>query len=136
MNNKVVFLIWCGLFILCALLGFIPPVHGLVSVLLTLAAAAFFVPPWILFFRGMQRKDLSVLAVLRGISIASLVATLLFLVLFFMTAGTNETAGAYFYGLLAVFSAPMFCSQYWIFSLFLWACLFIASFSAIRKAKK
>ncbi len=136
MSNKTLFLIWGGLFILCAILGFIPPVYGLVSILLFLAAVAFFIPPWILFYRGKQKKDLSLLAVLRGISIASLVATLILLVLFFMTAGTNEAAGVFLYRILAVISAPMLCSQIWVGSLFVWACLFIASFSAIRKAKK
>ena len=136
MNNKTLFLIWGGLFILCALLGFIPPVSGFASVLLTLVSAAFFVPLWILFYRGKQQKDLGLLAALRGISIASLAATLIFLILFFMTAGTNEAGGIFLYGLLVVFSSPMVCSQFWIGSLFVWACLFFASFSAIRKAKK
>lgn len=136
MSNKGLFLIWGGLFILCAPLGFIPPVYGLVRVLLLLAAAAFFVPPWILFYRGKQQKDLELLAVLRGISMASLVTTLILFVLMLMTIGTNKAASEFLYGILVVLSAPMFCSQVWAGSLFVWACLFIASFSAIRKAKK
>ena len=136
MKNKTLFLIWGGLFILCAGLGFIPAVYGFARVLLVLAAIVFFIPPWILFYRGQQKKDPGLLALLRGISISSLVATLTLLILTIITAGTNATASDFFYVLLGVFSAPMFCSQGWVISLFLWACLFIASASALRKAKK
>ena len=132
MKNKVLFLIWGGLYILCALLGFIPAAEGLGKVLLILAAAAFFVPGWILFYRAKKNQDLSLLGALRWISLASLSATFLFLVLFFMCAGRETAAADVLYGFLILFSAPMMCAQYWIASLFLWACLLSASFSAIR----
>ena len=142
MGNKTLFVIWGGLFILCAILGFIPPVSGFGSFLLILAAVVFFVPPWILFYRGSKEKDLSLLAVLRGISITSLVTTLILLVLTILvtgaveTVGISEAASVFMYGVLAVLSTPMFCSQFWVGSLFVWACLFFASISAIQKLKK
>lgn len=136
MKNKTLFLIWGGLFILCALLGFIPTPEGLLKGLLIFAATVFFFPGWILYYRGQQKQDLSLLGLLRGISLVSLATTFLFLVLFFLSAGKETAASSLLYGFLVIFSAPMICSQYWIASLFLWACLLIASFSAIRKAKK
>ena len=136
MNNKTLFLIWGGLFILCAFLGFIPTVSGFARVLLILASVVFFVPSWILFFRGKQKKDCDLLALLLGISIASLVMTLVLLVLVIITAGSNPAASDFLYRILSIFSVPMFSSQIWFISLFLWACLLVASLSAIRQIKK
>ncbi len=136
MKNKTLFLIWGGLFILCALLGFIPAPEGLVKALLVLAAAIFFIPGWLLYYRGQKNRDLPLLRLLRGISLVSLCTTFLFLVLYFMTIGKNALGAALLYGFLIIFSAPMVCAQYWIGSLFLWACLLMACFSSIRKAKK
>lgn len=136
MKNKSLFLIWGGFYILCALLGFIPAAAGFLKVMLIAASLLFFVPAWILFYRGKQTQNLALLRVLRTLSLVSLGATLVFLVLFFMTAGKGTAASDLLYGFLILFSAPMVCSQYWITSLFLWACLLMASISAIMKIKK
>ncbi len=136
MNNKHLYGIWGFLFIICALLGFIPEPEGIVKILLMLTAAFFFIPGWFLYFRAVKNANLPVLESLRAISLASLCATLIFLVLNFLSAGNPNISGDFLYGLLIIFSSPMVCSQYWIVSLFLWACLLTASFSAIRKVKK
>ena len=133
MKNKTIFMIWGGLFILCALLGFIPTPEGFVKGLLIFAAAVFFVPGWILYYRGQQKQDLSLLCLLRGISLVSLGTTFLFLVLFFLSAGKKAAASSLLYGFLVIFSAPMVCSQYWIASLFLWACLLMDSLKQLRR---
>lgn len=136
MKNKHVYGIWGCLFIICALLGFIPEPDGFVKILLILAAAAFFVPGWILYYRGVNSADLTTLRSICTICLISLGSTLLFLVLNFLSAGNPNLSGAFLYGLLILFSSPMVCAQYWIASLFMWSCLFIASLSAIGKAKK
>lgn len=136
MKNKHLYGIWGCLFIICALLGFIPSPSGFLKILLMLTAALFFVPGWILYCRAVKFSDLATLACLRTISLLSLGCTLVFLVLNFLSAGNPNISGDFLYGLLILFSSPMICAQYWIASLFLWACLLIASFSAIRKAKK
>lgn len=136
MQNKHLYGIWGFLFIMCALLGFIPAPDGFVKVLLILAAAVFFVPGWILYARAVNNKDISVLATIRTISLLSLGATLIFLVLNFLSAGNPNIPGEFLYGLLIIFSSPMVCFQYWIVSLFLWSCLLVSSFSAIRKVKQ
>lgn len=136
MKNKHLYGIWCCLFIICALLGFIPEPEGFVKFLLILAAAAFFVPGWVLYFRAVKHGDLPVLRCLRTVCLISLSATLVFLVLNFLSAGNPNMSGEFLYGLLIIFSSPMVCAQYWIASLFLWACLLMVSLSAIKKAKK
>ena len=136
MKNKHVYGIWGGMFIICALLGFIPEPEGFGKFLLVLAAVAFFVPGWGLYCRAAKQRDLSTLKALRAICLTSLGATLIFLVLNFLSAGNPDISGEFLYGLLIIFSAPMVCAQYWFISLFLWACLLMLCLSAIRKVKK
>ena len=136
MKNKHLYGIWGCLFIICALLGFIPEPTGVIKALLIFAAALFFVPGWFLYYRATNSKDLPALQCIFTISAASLGATLIFLVLNFLSAGNPDISGDFLYGLLIIFSSPMICAQYWVASLFLWACLLISSFSAIRKVKK
>ena len=72
----------------------------------------------------------------RNISIGSLVITLVFIIVNFMSYDSSKTVGNVLYGFLNVVSAPMICSQYWIVSLFLWACLMVASMGKLKKRKK
>ncbi len=136
MKKKTLYLIWGGLYILCALLGFIPEPEGIVKALVVLAAAVFFVPGWMLFYQALKSDDRSTLRVIRTLSLVSLCATVIFLVLNFLSAGNSNVSGDLLYGFLIIFSAPMICSQYWAISLFLWACLLMASISYLRKVKK
>lgn len=129
MKNKYLYGIWGGLFILCALLGFIPEPAGFVKGLLVVLSAAFFVPGWILLYRGQARA-------VRNLSAASLGLTLLLLILNLLSGRADQAVGDYLYGLLVIFSSPMVCAQYWFFSLFMWACLLMTGISMVRKAKK
>ena len=136
MKNKVWYGIWCGLFILCAILGFIPEPAGLVKGLLVLAAVAFFVPGWVLLYRADRHKDAAHAKAVSAISGCSLGMTLLLLVLNFLSGKASEAAGRVVYGFLVIFSSPMICSQYWVLSLFLWACLLMTGLSLFKKLKK
>jgi hypothetical protein len=73
---------------------------------------------------------------IRNISAASLILTLLLLVANFASVGASVAVGDFLYGLLVVVSAPMVCSQFWVVSLFLWACLLMVSISFLKKIKK
>lgn len=136
MKNKILYIIWACLFILCGLLGFIPQPGTGVSWLLMLLAALFFVPGWLLLYRGAAGGNLGTVRVVRNLSLLSLGTTLLLLVLNFLSGRAGEAAGQFLYGVLVFFSAPMVCGQYWVFSLFLWAYLLMTSFSVLKKAKK
>ena len=129
MKNKTLYLIWGGMFILCGLLGFIPAPTGFLKGLLMVLSGAFFVPGWMLLYRGQARA-------VRNLSALSLGITLLILMLNFLSGRTNQAVGEFLYGLLVFFSSPMVCSQYWFFSLFLWACLLMTGISIVRKEKK
>lgn len=129
MKKKMWYLIWGGLFILCGLLGFIPEPTGFLKGLLVAVSAAFFIPGWVLLHKGEART-------VSWLSAVSLGVTLLLLVLNFLSGQAGKAAGDFLYGLLVFCSAPMVCSQYWVFSLFVWACLMMTGFSRGKKNKK
>lgn len=135
MKNRTLFLIWAGLYVLCAGLGFIPESQGLGTTALVLSAAVFFVPAVILCVRAVKVGDSGLLRKLRNLSVASLSATLFVLVLNLLSVTAPEWFGDLLYGLLVLVSAPMMCSRYWVGSLFVWACLLFFCVSRLRKAK-
>ena len=128
MNKKLLYALWAGLFILCAGLGFIPEPEGSLQMLLTVVSLAFFLPPAWLLYRG----DVSDAKLIFSFSALSLGLTLALLVLNFLTALQSEFLGLVLHYTLVIVSCPMICSGHWAMSLFLWACLLIAS----RKQKK
>lgn len=136
MKNKYLLWIWGGLFIVCATLGFIPQPVGFLKGLLFLVSILFFIPGWLLLFRAAKEKDIFLLKTICILCLVSLGSTLLFLVLNFMSGSGSQAAGHLLYGFLVIFSSPMVCSQYWVVSLFLWACLLMTALSFLKKAKK
>ena len=135
MNQKFLFTLWGGLFIVCAAMGFIPDPAGVGRVLLTLLSIAFFVPPALALYQAIQAGDQPVLRLIRNLSALSLCLTLVLLVLNFLSALRSETLGDILYNILTIVSSPMVCSGYWVLSLFLWACLLMVSLKGLRKKK-
>lgn len=128
MKKSAIYGIWAGLYCLCAGLGFVHGAGGLGKFLLVLTCLLFFVPPFYLIFLAKKENSRKTLSVLRLVSISSLSVTLLLLVLNFMSVNFSAQAGLWLYVLLVMFSAPMMCGQYWVLSLFLWACVLFATF--------
>ena len=58
MKTKTLWLSWLYMFILCAVLGFIPEPGGFFKFLLVAAAAAFFVPGFVLLTKADHRSEL------------------------------------------------------------------------------
>lgn len=136
MKNRTLYILWAGLFLLCAALGFIPQPEGLVKALLVIAAALFFVPPVWLTCRAAKAADRRQLKQIRNLSAASLSATLLVLVLNLLSVTAPKWLGDLLYGLLVIVSAPMVCSRFWAGSLFAWACLLFVCMAQAKKAAK
>ena len=129
MNRKTIFALWSVLFILCAGLGFIPAPTGVVKGLMTALSVLFFLPPaWLLY-----RADRETALLIRNLSALSLGVTLVTLILNFVLAVSSEFLGTVLHYVLVVVSAPMICSGYWVLSLFLWACLMMASLKKTAK---
>ena len=133
MKNKSLLAIWGIFYIICAGLGFIPEPEGVVRIFLTVISILFFVPPAILLFDAFSAGDEKTIRLIRLLSAASLGVTLLLMILSILTAMASEAVGNLMHVLLVVFSTPMFCSNYWALSLFLWAALLTASFPAKKK---
>ena len=126
MKIKLTYALWGVLFIICACLGFVRDAAGFGKVLLTLSSLIFFIPGALLLCWG-QRKQV------RVISLCSLGASVVLLVCNFFSVLASEAVGDALYSLLVVVSSPMVCSQYWVLSLFLWACLLMATFFQFKK---
>ena len=127
MKNRILYVLWGALFILCAALGFIPEPAGAGRLLLTLASLLFFLPPAMLIRSARKTGSRSQLALMRNLSALSLGLTAVLLILNFLTAFHSETLGNILHAVLVIVSSPMICSGHWALSLFLWASLLIAS---------
>ena len=123
MNQNVLFTLWGVLFIVCAALGFVPAAGSVLQGVMTALSILFFVPPAVLLYRGGRNTAL----LIRNLSALSLGLTLVFLTLNVIFAVSSEVLGNVLHYALAVISSPMMCSGYWALSLFLWACLLMAS---------
>jgi hypothetical protein len=116
------------MYVLCTLLAFLPSPTGFLRVLLLLLALVFFIPGGMLVFYGLKENNRKTLRQLRIVSILSLGLTLAALVGNFLTVLASDAVGTALYVLLVLVSTPMVCSSLWILSLFLWACLLMATF--------
>lgn len=135
MHNNKLFWIWGILFILCAGLGFIPEPEGLLKAIMVLLSLGFFAPPGLLLYRAVKSGNQTGLRYLRNFSAVSLGLSLVLLIANFLSVAASEAAGNFLYGLLVIFSAPMICGQFWVVSLFLWACLLMTSITFLRSKK-
>ena len=97
-------------------------------VLLTLLSLAFFIPGFLLLYYSLREGEWKTRKIVRLISAASLVLTLLALVGNFLSVLASAFVGNLLYVVLLFVSAPMISSGYWVVSIFLWACLLIGSF--------
>lgn len=129
MKQKTLYILWACMFILCAGLGFIPESEGFGTVVLVTLAVLFFLPGALLLHCAQKARDAKGIKRIRLISAISLGATAVMLVINFACAGASTALGDFLFGLLILVSSPMICGRYWVVSLFLWACLLMASFN-------
>ena len=133
MNTTSFYTVWAGYFILCAGLGFVPEPAGFGKFLLMGLALGFFaVPGWFLAWLD-KRGDRLHIRIVRNLAIASLGLTLGLILINFVSFMAPEAVGNLLYILLVIVSAPMVCGQYWVLSLFGWACLLFWAQSLLKK---
>ena len=133
MTKQTCFALWGGLFALCAALGFIQEPAGFMKVLLIALAVDFFIPPAILLHKATKERDIPTLRLVRNLSVASLSLTVAALLGNFLSLMAPVAVGNVLYAMLVIISSPMVCGQYWILSLFGWACVLMVSLSKLRK---
>ena len=124
-TNRVLYIAWAALYILCAVLSAIAAPAGGWLIPELLCSLLFFVPPAVLLYRAVRDSSRFVLRLIRNISIAALVLTTVIICLTFASVGAGGGAdvGMALQILLILVSVPMMCSPIWGLSLFFWACL-------------
>lgn len=128
MTITSLYALWAAMFLLCGGLGFIPEAGGFWKVILMALAVGFFVPGFVILRKGTQKDGARIFR----LSLLSLGTTLLLIILNILSMMAPRWLGNLLHGLLCILSAPMFCGQHWVISLFLWACLL---FTALKKRK-
>ena len=127
--------LWAGMFLLCALLGFVPEPEGANKWLLLIFGLLFFVPPALLLYQCRKSADVKNLRLVRRLAVASLGVTVVLLVANILSMLAPQAVGDALYYILVVTSTPMVCCQYWVVSLFLWAALLWCSLIFIKEVK-
>lgn len=133
MKKTILWCSWVFFYAICAGLGYITDPADSQKPALLILALLFFVPGAILLIDALRAKDQKTLLRLRWISGLSLALTLVLLVANVMSALSSEAVGNVLYELLIFVSVPMICSQQWLLSLFLWACLLFATLLGRKK---
>lgn len=139
MKDKQLYLYWLYLYIICAILSFIPQERNpLVAALLAILTLVFFLPPAILLYRGIRQESHPHLKTIALISALSLGLTTLLFIANILTAlaPNNLLLGNIFYALLILFSTPMLCAPYPILSPLLWASLLVIALRWRKKTPK
>ena len=144
LNKYILFALWAGMYVLCAVLGFLPPQEGGNRVLLVVMALLFFLPPALVIYRCWLDKDKKMLRLLRLIALAVLIATVTVLVLnllsvaliLIMPESAALVVGDILYYLLILVSNPMICGQSWGIGLIGWAALLWSCIYVLRMLKK
>ena len=138
MNTKVKELIlyaaWLCLYFLCVGLGTVETVEGAGKVFFVLTSLVFFLPGIVLLILGRKEQNRKMILRVRIAAICSLALTVIVFCANVIAVGASGQVGNFLNDLLNLVSAPMFCAQYWVLSLFCWACLLSASF--MKKADK
>ena len=127
MNKTSYYTVWAGIYILCAGLSFIPEPAGFLKFLMMALSLGFFLIPALLLYRAKKERDGFSVKLIRNLSLASLALTAAVLIISVLSFLAPEWVGNFLHILLILVSVPMVCSQYWVLSLFCWACLLMVS---------
>ena len=128
LKELILYAAWLCLYILCVGLGTVEEVEGVGKVLFVLTSLIFFLPGIGLLLLGRQERDRKMILRVRILCLCSLGLTVAAFCANVAAVTASAETGKFLYDVLNLVSAPMFCSQYWILSIFCWACLLSASF--------
>lgn len=126
-KELILYAIWLCLYILCVGLGTVGQVEGIGKMFFILTALIFFIPGVMLLIMGIREKNKKTVLRVRMIAVCSLVLTVVLFCVNIVAVAAGRVSPV-LHDLLNLVSAPMFCSQYWVISLFGWASLLSASF--------
>ena len=127
---------WAAMYSICLTFSFIPNPQGVLSGFMLILGLLFFLPPAMLLYWAIPRREFKVIRRIRTISLVSLILTFILLILNFMSLAFSYDVGMAIYVALLFVSVPMVCSQAWVVSLFLWAALLWGSLFSLKPPKK
>ena len=136
MKKRSLWLSWYSLYIVCALLGFIPNPSGLWKIICVGMSIAFFIPGGMLIKWANDRDKVQTLRQIRNISLILLGSTIVMIWLNMASALVDKIWGDIFYALLVLVSSPMVCGQYWVLSLFGWSCILMTTLYILKERSK
>ena len=136
MKKRILYCLWGLFYIMCWLLGNITEPTASQSAALTVLSLVFFLPGLVLLVDAMRSGDKKNLFVLRLVSVLSLGLTLVLFIANILAVNASETLGNVLNQVLNFVSVPMFCSQHYVLSMFLWGCLLFATVPGFILKKK
>ena len=130
LSYKMLYIAWAILFALTAVLGFVfPTAEGTgVKIALLVTAAVFFLPPWLILRKSRKEEKRFHRWLVGFLSMASIVLTVVLLVLNLMSPLWGERVGIGLNAALVIVSAPMVCSNFYALPIFFWGVLLAAAF--------
>lgn len=133
MKERILYLIWICLYIICVGMGTMIERNTALHIILMILSLIFFVPAVILLHDGLTSGNKKMLLRIRVVSLSSLILTLSMIVINIISVNAGENVGVVLNDMLMLFSAPMFCTYWRWLSIFLWACVFVSSFPRMWK---
>ena len=129
-SYKTLYGIWVFLFALTAVLGFVFPTAANLAARLVLAliAAVFFLPPWVILGKAKSEGNRFHVRLVGFLAVSSIVLTVLVMILNIMSPLWSEAVGIALNAAFIIVSTPMFASNYYALSLFLWGTLIAEAF--------
>lgn len=136
MKEKLIYLLWLFLYIICVGLGTLEESFLVLQLFQGLFALLFYVPPVLLALEGLKKGKHKYLVQIRILSILSLVLTLVFMIANIASVYADQSVGSTLNQLYILIAAPMHCLPYGFISIFLWAALLMFTFPRLWREKK
>ena len=130
LSYKMLYIAWAVLFALTAVLGFVFPAVETLGARLALAglAVVFFLPPWLILAKSKSEGNRFHVRLVGFLAVSSIVLTVLVMILNIMSPLWSEAVGIALNAAFIIVSTPMFASNYYALSLFLWGTLIAEAF--------
>lgn len=136
MKEKIYYLFWLAMYIICVGMGTIGERSPFLHILLMVLAIAFFIPGLLLVTEGIKTNNIKILFRLRIVCICSLVLTLSLMVANIASVHAPLTVGNTLNQVYLIVAAPMHCCYYRVISIFLWACLLMGTIPKLWRTEK
>ena len=135
MKEKILYLFWLAMYIICVGMGTLTERSVFIHTLLMVLAIAFYIPGLLLVIEGIKQNNAKILLRVRIVCICSLVFSLVFIIANIASVYASPVVGNVLNQVLLIVATPMHCCYYRFISLFLWACLFIGTMPQLWKSK-